>query len=94
MKTERKRQIPHDITYLWYLKYGTDDPIYKTETDHSQGEQTCGSHGGWGSEMGSLGFLDEKVIFGKDRQWIPMLQCRELCVIASLCCTKEIEEIL
>ena len=24
-----------------YLKYGTNDPIYKTETDHGHGEQTC-----------------------------------------------------
>ena len=26
-KPERKRQISYDITYLWNLKYGTDDPI-------------------------------------------------------------------
>ena len=26
---------------MWNLKYGTDDPIYKTETDHRCGEQTC-----------------------------------------------------
>ena len=44
-KPERKKQILYDITHLRNLKYGTDDPIYKTETDHSQGEQTCGSRG-------------------------------------------------
>ena len=26
-KPERKRQIPCDITHLWNIKYGTDDPI-------------------------------------------------------------------
>ena len=26
-KPERKRKIPYDITYLWNIKYGTDDPI-------------------------------------------------------------------
>ena len=38
---------------MWNLKYGTNDPIYKTETKH--GEQTCGCQGrrerewdGWG----------------------------------------------
>ena len=37
---------------MWKLKYGTSDPIYKTETDHGQGEQTCGCHGEeGGSEM-------------------------------------------
>ena len=31
--SERKRQIAYDITYMWILKYGTNKPIYKTETD-------------------------------------------------------------
>ena len=31
---QTKTQISYDITYLWNLKYGTDDTIYKTETDH------------------------------------------------------------
>ena len=49
-KSERKRQIPYDITYLWNLKYGTDDPICKTEIDHGQGEQICGFQGRAGRE--------------------------------------------
>ena len=32
-KSERERQIPYGITYIWNLKYGTKEPIYKTETD-------------------------------------------------------------
>ena len=35
----RKRKIPYDITYMWNLKYGTDDHIYETETD-SQTQRT------------------------------------------------------
>ena len=31
-KSEKGRQIPYDITYMWNLKYGTNEPIYKTET--------------------------------------------------------------
>ena len=27
----RERQIPYDITYMWNLKYGTNQPIHKTE---------------------------------------------------------------
>ena len=27
--SERERQISYDITYLWNLKYGTDDPIQR-----------------------------------------------------------------
>ena len=65
-KPERKRQIPYGITYLWNLKYGTDDPIYKTETDRCQGEQTCGSQEGEGRECdgwGSLVFLGCKPLY-------------------------------
>ena len=29
----RKRQIPHEITYMRNLKHCTNEPIYKTETD-------------------------------------------------------------
>ena len=32
-KSERERQIPHDITSMWNLKYDTNEPIYKSETD-------------------------------------------------------------
>ena len=32
-KSQRERQIPHDITYMSNLKYNTNEPIYETETD-------------------------------------------------------------
>ena len=32
-KSERERQIPYDITYMWNLKPGKNEAIYKTETD-------------------------------------------------------------
>ena len=32
MKKVRKRQISYDITYMWNLKYGTNEFIYKKET--------------------------------------------------------------
>ena len=32
-KSERERQIPYDVTYMWNLKYDTNELIYKTETD-------------------------------------------------------------
>ena len=30
---KRERQIPYAITYMWNLKYDTNELIYKTETD-------------------------------------------------------------
>jgi len=32
-RSERERQISYAITYMWHLKYGTNEPIYKTESD-------------------------------------------------------------
>ena len=29
-KSERESQIPYDITYMWILKYTTNEPVYKT----------------------------------------------------------------
>ena len=32
-KSERERQIPHDITYMWNLRYDRNELIYETETE-------------------------------------------------------------
>ena len=32
-KSERERQISYDITYIWNLKYDTNELIHETETD-------------------------------------------------------------
>ena len=37
-EVRKKRQIPYDITYIWYLIYGTNEPIYRKETNHEHGE--------------------------------------------------------
>ena len=52
------------------FKYGTNDPIYKRETDYRHGEQTCGSQGGgrrkwdgwgvWGWQMQTITFRLDK----------------------------------
>ena len=44
-KSERKRQIQYDITYMWNLKYDTNEPIYKTKTDPDT-ENRCACQGG------------------------------------------------
>ena len=61
MKSERERQMPYDITYVWNLKCGTNEPIYKTETDSQIGRTDLrlpgrrGEGVGW---TGSLGLVD------------------------------------
>ena len=51
-KSERERQIPYDITYMWNIKYDTNESIYETEKNHRHREQTGGFQGGggWGKD--------------------------------------------
>ena len=59
--SQKKRQILYDITYMWNLKYGTDESIYKTEKDlqtwrtDSWLPRGRGTGVGW---IGSLGLVD------------------------------------
>ena len=46
-KSERERQIPHDITYIWNLIYHTNETFQRKE-NHGLGGQTCGCRGGRG----------------------------------------------
>ena len=32
-KSERERQIPYDIFYIWTLRYNTNEHFYELETD-------------------------------------------------------------
>ena len=74
-KSDIERQIPYDITYMWNLKYGTNEPIYKTETD-SQTQRTDlwlvrggGTGVGW---IGSLGLeVMETITFKMDKKLNP-----------------------
>ena len=55
-KEERERLIPYDITFTWNIKYGRNEPIYKTETDSQRTDlwfQGGGEKGQW--RFGSLG---------------------------------------
>ena len=69
---QKERDKYHnDFTYLWNLKYGPDDPIYKTETNHGQGEQNCGCQGQGGWEWDGLGVWSwwiQTVTLGMDGQ--------------------------
>ena len=44
-KSDRERQIPYDITYVWNLKYDTNELIYKTERFTDLDMVTTGERG-------------------------------------------------
>ena len=60
-KLERERQIPYDITYMWNIKYDTNEPIYKRETASQTWKKHLWLPRGRGEEAGwteSLGLVD------------------------------------
>ena len=54
--SERKRQLPYDITYIWNLIYGTNELFHRKE-NYGLGEHTFGCQGG-GGWIGNLGLID------------------------------------
>ena len=47
-KVSQKEKDKYDITYMWNLKYDTDELMYKQKHTQRHGEQTCGYQGGEG----------------------------------------------
>ena len=79
-KSERERQIIYDITYMWNLNYGTNECIYKTETD-SDIEDRLVIIKGMGDGVGQLGFGGwylQTITFRMDKQGGPAVQHRKL----------------
>ena len=59
-RNKSEKEISYDITYMWNLKYGINETIYKTETD-SQTQKTDLLPRGRGREWdatGSLGLVE------------------------------------
>ena len=58
-KSERERQIlPYDITYMWNLKYSTNQHIYETKTDSPKTDLSLPR--GWGQKREGLGVWDQQ----------------------------------
>ena len=73
-------QILYDITYLWNLKYDTNEPIYETETD-SQTQRTdwgCQEDRVRAGRIGSLGLAEANCFIQMDKQQGLTVERREL----------------
>ena len=47
-KSERERQIPYAITYMWNLKYDTNEPVkQKQNLGHREHTGGCQREEGW-----------------------------------------------
>ena len=77
-KSKRERQIPYDITYMWNLKYDTNELICKQKETHRHRGQTCYQGGGkwWREDLG-LWYSRYKLVYG----WISNKVLLYSCVV-------------
>ena len=62
-KSERERQIPYDITYMWNLKYDTNEYIYETERLTDIGNGLVVIKWVWGMVAGEFGIGRCKLVY-------------------------------
>ena len=77
---KEKDKYYHDITYMWNLKYSTNQHIYETKTD-AQIQRTDWLPRGWGLESEGFGVWDQQkqtIIQKMDKQQSPIVYHREL----------------
>ena len=60
-KSERERKIPYGSTYMWNLKFGTNEPIYKKEMDSQTQRTDCGCQEQGGREWDELGIWGQQI---------------------------------
>ena len=80
-EVKSERQIPYDITYMWNLKYDTNEPIYETETESRTQRIDWWLPRGREWERVGLGVWDQQMqtgIYRMDKQQGPTVQHREL----------------
>ena len=57
--SQKEKDISYDITYMWNLQYGTNEPTYKQKQTHRHREQTYyGCQGGRRREWDGQGVWD------------------------------------
>ena len=86
---KKERQIPYGITYMWNLKYDTNQHIYKTNrlTDTENRCVVAKGEGGWGREdwefgisrckLLCIGWINNKVLLYSTGNYIqyPVINC-------------------
>ena len=74
-----KRQIPYDITYIWNLKYNTNEHIYESETDLQRTDLWLLRGRGWEGKDWEFGISRYTLVYIQDGQKQgPTVQHREL----------------
>ena len=82
-KSDRERQIPYDVTYMWDWKYDTNELIYKTEINSSRKQIYAYQRVSWrrGDKLDVWDYHTHTTIYKIDKQQGPTVQHRELYLI-------------
>ena len=67
VKSEREKQILYDITYMWNLIYGTNEPIYRNKLMDLENRLVVAKGEGEGEGVGwtgRLGLIDANYCIG------------------------------
>ena len=62
-KSEKERQIPYDVTYMWNLKYDTNESIYETESGAQRIDWWLPRGGVWGGMEWETGVSRCKLVY-------------------------------
>ena len=76
-KSERERQIPYGITYMWNINYDTNELTYETEKDSHTQRTDLWLQGG-GTDLGVWGSQMQTVMYITNKQQTPTVQHRAL----------------
>ena len=78
VKSERERQMPSDITYMWNLEYDTNEPFMKHTHRH---RELVGAKVGGRVGRDGLGVWDQQmqtILYRVDKQQGPTIYHKEL----------------
>ena len=64
MRSDRERKTPYDITYMWNLLYGTNEPFHKKKVMDIVNRLVVANEEGKGMEWtGNFGLIDANYCF-------------------------------
>ena len=64
-KSERERQLPYDMIYIWNLIYGTNEPFHRKKILDMENRLVVAKEGRWREWKCRMQIFS----FGMDKQW-------------------------
>ena len=82
MRSEVRKTIPYDITYVQNIKHDANELLYKTKTDSQTQNRPVVAEGMGKGRIGSLNQQMQTIIYRMDKQQSPSVQHREVYLVS------------